>query len=178
MSETDYEQLYHLMNQRRGEELQKLEELSRQVAYLVDMFVETDRQVAHGAETQSEPDLMIVTGGKESGSDSSRTLDSQIDAFLLRLDHRFHLKRATTARTALKLLFLEEESVKSMGALYAKTAELTGGTVSSVERNLRSYREALKEAATDFYRANLAQYNINNAEFYWNALRVLKQDMR
>lgn len=32
MSETDYEQLYHLMNHRRGEELQKLEDACRSLA--------------------------------------------------------------------------------------------------------------------------------------------------
>lgn len=105
-------------------------------------------------------------------------VDARIDMFLFKLDHRFHLKRATAASTALKILFLEEDPVKSMGALYTKTAERIGGTASGVERNLRSYRGSVKESATDFYRANLAQYNINNAEFYWNALRVLKQEMR
>lgn len=105
-------------------------------------------------------------------------MNATIDAFLFKLDHRFHLKRYTAAKAALGILLREGKQIKSMNALYEKTVEITGGTKYSIERNLRSYRDGVKEADTDFYRANLARYNTNNSDFYWNALRLLGQEIR
>ena len=40
--ETDYESLFHLMNQRRGAELRKLVLIILKVSELMEMFKETD----------------------------------------------------------------------------------------------------------------------------------------
>lgn len=192
--ETDYEKLYHMMNHRRGEEYQKLkatydsftglyaelvqkDKLSRGgpvsqarhlcseamvlLTGLMDAFIETDRQLEACAVTQPEP----------------WELDLLIESFLFRLNPRFHLKRFTAAKTALRLLLTEEAATSSMGVLYQKTAEQMGGTKGSAERNLRSFRKSAGENASGYYRENLAAYNSNNGVFYWNALRVLKAEL-
>ena len=174
MSETDYEQLYHLMNRRCGEELRQMEAFREAYAALLGTFIETDRQLSDCAERQSEPVLEAITGGYK----LLDSVDRKIDAFLFRLDHRFHLKRVTAARAAMQILVMDEKGISSMGILYVKVAEIIGGTKFGAERNLRSYRKAVAGADTDFYRLSLAQHNTNNAEFYWNALRLFKQEMR
>jgi len=115
---------------------------------------------------------------RPSGSgDILSEIDHTIEGFLFRLDHRYHMKRFVSAKTALKTLLLEESEIKSMTDLYKKTAEQIGGTGAGVERNLRSFREKLRECNTDYYLKNLADYNINNSSFYWGALRVLKSEL-
>jgi len=97
-SETDYEKLYHLMNRRRGEELQKLKETYDSftdlyvglvlrdklfhndsiswernfcseamllLTRLMDTFTETDRLMEYCVETQGEPVIEMILGGKE-----------------------------------------------------------------------------------------------------------------
>ncbi|MDL2233086.1 hypothetical protein LJC63_05840 [Ruminococcaceae bacterium OttesenSCG-928-L11] len=174
MNETDYEQLYHLMNRRRGEELRQMEAFREAYDALLDAFIETDRQLADCAERQSEPVLEAISSHYK----LLDSVDRQIDAFLFRLDHRFHLKRVAAARAAMQILAMDEEKISSMGILYEKVAEVIGVTKYGAERNLRSYRKAVAEANTDFYRLSLAQHNTNNADFYWNALRLFKQEMR
>ena len=168
----DYERLYHLLNRRRGLELTRLAAAEQALAALKADFHETDRMAEHAAETQGEPALQILPGG---GSPTDP--DSRIDSFLFRLDSRLHLKRAAAARAAMRILLEQGDKPLVMTTLYRQIVEQIGGTTAGAERNLRSFRQGAEEMDTEYYRAHLAGYNSNNAEFYWNARRVLRAEL-
>jgi hypothetical protein len=158
----DYEQLYHALNRRRGEELFLLKRIALNIAGLMHTFESTDRLVADCAEMQVEP-LPV-------------SLDQYIHTFLWKLDSRCQQKRYKDMWLTLKIMVQEGESFKTMTNIYARTAKEANTTPDRIERSVRSYRKAVKESNTTYYRDNLAIFNGSNASFCWNAVRILRQE--